>query len=110
MAVDHFVVGAVALDRVRPVGGFLEGDLGIREQRAGDHPAGAVEMNRLLVGMNDEGAFAAADQTDIEGSIGHTLVLLYLFECSLFVAAIPNCNPLGAGALAGLPAPASIQS
>ena len=56
---------------IGPVGGFFEGDLGIGEQRAGDHAAGAVKVNGFLVGMDDEGAFAAADQTDIEGSVGH---------------------------------------
>ena len=68
---DHFVVGAVALDRVRPVGGFFEGDLGVGEQRRRGHAAGAVKVNGFLMGMDDEGAFAAAHQTDIERSLGH---------------------------------------
>ena len=58
---DHLVVGAVALDGVRPIGCLFEGDLGIGEQRARHHAAGAVKVNGSLVRMDDEGAFAAAD-------------------------------------------------
>ena len=68
---DHFVIGSVAFDRIGPIGGFLERDLGIREQRAGDDPAGAIHEDGFLMGMNDEGAFAASDQTDVEWFVRH---------------------------------------
>ena len=63
---DHLVVGAVTLDRVRPVGGFFERDLRIGKQRAGDDAAGAVKVNGPLMRMDDESAFAAAHQSDVE--------------------------------------------
>ena len=68
---DHFVVGGVALDGVGPVGGLFERDLGIGEERAGDDAAGAVHVNGFLMGVDDEGAFAASDQTDIERFVRH---------------------------------------
>ena len=68
---DHLVVGAVAFDRVRPVGGFFQRNLRVGKQRAGDDAAGAVKVNGFLVRMDDEGAFAAAHQSDIERSVGH---------------------------------------
>jgi len=67
--VNHFIVGAVAGDRVRPVCGFFEGDSRIGEKRAGDDSARAVEVDGLLMRLDDERAFAAADSTDIKRSI-----------------------------------------
>jgi len=68
---DHFLIGTVAGDRERPVGGFLHRDLGVREQRSGGDPAGAVHQDGLLVRMDDKGAFAAADESDIEWFVRH---------------------------------------
>src|ERR1017187_6620138 len=68
---DHLVIGGVTFDRVRPVGSFLQRDLRIGKQRAGDNAAGAVKMNGFLVRMDDESAFAAAYQPDIEKPVGH---------------------------------------
>ena len=70
---DHFIVGTIALDRVRPLGGFFERDFWIREQRAGDDAPGAVKVNGPLMRMDDEGAFAAAHQSDVEKFVAHDL-------------------------------------
>jgi hypothetical protein len=63
---NHFIVGAVTLDGVGPFLGFFERDFGVREQGAGHHAAGAVHVNGLLMGMHDECAFAAANQSDFQ--------------------------------------------
>ncbi len=72
---DHLVVRAVALDRVRPLRGLLERDLRVREEGARDDAAGAVEVNRLLVRVDDERAAPAAHQTDVERSVRHRFSL-----------------------------------
>ena len=35
-------------------------------QRAGDDAAGAVKVNGFLMGMDDEGAFAATDESNVK--------------------------------------------
>ncbi len=75
---NHLVIRTVTLEGVRPVRGFFEGDFRIREQRRSGHATGAVKVNGLLVGLNNERAFSATNQTDIKGSLGHTWILLLL--------------------------------
>ncbi len=75
LRVNHLGVAAVALNRVGPVGGFFERDLGIGEQCPGGDAARAVEVDCLLVRMDDECALAAADESDIERSCHRFLVL-----------------------------------
>ena len=66
---DHFIIRAVALDGIRPFGGFFQRDFGIGKKRARDDAAGAVEVNGFLVGIDDERALTAADESDIERSV-----------------------------------------
>ena len=61
-------------------------------RRAGYHPAGAVEMNCLLMRLNDERAFAAADQTDIKRSLRHNcspVIVLCSSLSPIFVLCLP---------------------
>jgi len=63
---DHLVVGAIAPDGVGPFGGFFQGNFWIGKQRARHDAAGAVKVNCLLVGVDDECAASPADQTDVK--------------------------------------------
>ena len=66
---DHVVICAITSDRVRPLCRFLERDFGIGKQRARHHATGAVKMDGFLMRIDDEGAFATADESDIERSV-----------------------------------------
>jgi hypothetical protein len=70
---DHLVIALVATDRVGPGLGLLERDLGIGVERAGDNAPRAVEVDRLLVGVDDERALATTDEADVQGSLRHGL-------------------------------------
>ena len=77
---DHFIVGTVTLDRIGPVFRLFESDLGIREQCARGDAAGAVHVDGLLMGMNDEGTFASSDEADVEWFVRHGCGFRVSFE------------------------------
>jgi hypothetical protein len=73
---DHLVVGAVALDGVRPVGGFFQRDLGIGKQRARNHAAGAVEVNGFWCGWTMKAPLPPPTKPTLRG-----LLDIYDFSC-----------------------------
>lgn len=65
LRLDHGVIGFITLDGVGPVCGFFQGHFGVWEECAGRDTACAVEVDCFLMGLHNESAFTAANQTNI---------------------------------------------
>ncbi len=76
LGLDHLVVAAVALNRIGPSFRLFHRHVRIRMQCGRGNATRTVKENGSLMRLHDECAATAADQSNIEWSLWHLLLLI----------------------------------